>query len=233
MNQLSPNKIRLPFQTWIASSECAVQTNGLYSPPGQGPGPGHGLTHPPAAWFSSLHRPHYRNGDLSKGGFQVEVYDLDQPLARKTNFSPPRTSTLQEGLSGSGHDVIVMNQQTEENQNHSQQFNVRSLNSNSNGILDAEIGNGDQSSQSESEVSAMTPITSDDNFRRSRLVKSASSDGILGNKQNSGTAPDYLIPRRNSQDLCLSTESLESGLPELALVVGPQLPGKRTQISRS
>ena len=228
MNQLSPNKIRLTFQTWIASSECAVQTNGLYSPPGQGPGPGHGLTHPPAAWFSSLHRPHYRNGDLSKGGFQVEVYDLDQPMARNTNFSPPRTSTLEEGLSGGGHDV--MNQQTEENQNHSQQFNVRSKNSNSNRILDAEIGNGDQSSQSESEVPGMTPITSDDNFRRSRLVKSASSDGILGNKQNSGTAPDYLMPRRNSQELCLSTESLESGMPELAPVVGPQLPGKKTRL---
>ena len=208
LNNLSPNKVS-PFQTCIASSECAVQTNGLYSPPGQGPGPGHGLTHPPAAWFTSLHRPHYRNLDLSRRGFQVEIYDLDKPLARNTDFS------AQEGLNINGHDV--RNQKTEENQNHSQQFDVR----NSDRNLDAAIGIGDQN---KSVVLSKTPITSDNDFKRSRLVKSASSDGILG--QNSVSAPDYLMPGRNTQELCFSTESLESLLPELAPV---ELPGKRTR----
>ena len=112
----------------------------------------------------------------------------------------------------------MRNQKTEENQNHSQQFDVRNSDCN----LDAEIGIGDQN---KSAVLSKTPITSKTDFKRSRLVKSASSDGIL--EQNSVSAPDYLMPGRNTQEFCFSTESLESLLPELAPV---ELPGKIVEL---
>ena len=174
-----------------------MQTNGLYSPPGQGPGPGHGLTHPPAAWFTSLHRPHYRNGDLPAGSFKVQVYDLDQPMEGTTDFSPSRTSTPQESLSLHVQGHNIRNQQTEENQN------LQHV----------------QSVSPDHSLNAGIPIISDHDIKRSQLVKSASSNRILGCGQVSVTAQDYLMPKWKSQELCLSTESLESLLPELAPVV--------------
>ena len=194
-----------------------MQTNGLYSPPGQGPGPGHGLTHPPAAWFTSLHRPHYRNGDLPAGSFKVQVYDLDQPMAGTTDLSPSRISTSPESLQGHN----VRNQQTEENKNLQ---HVRSVSPDQS--LNAELGHNClyQSSPGHSGAGGLRkiPIISDHdnhNIKRPHLVKSASSNGILGFKQISVDAQDYLMPRCKSQELCSSTESLESLLPELVPVV--------------
>ena len=277
MNPLSPNLIRLPFQSWAASSECAVQTNGLYSPPGLGPG----LTQPPAAWFTSLHRPHYRNGLAGgqRGGYQLQVYDLDTPMTRPTEFAPPRTSTPLESKSvqGNGHSHRVSghkvrNQQTEGSQhwshlpvrdrdspNNKNRFSENKVSGRSLGggegrslssdnILDAEPAHcpahcpaprapGEQITQKEQ--LRKTSIPSDYDFKRARLVKSASSDGMISSQQNSNIitqsesiSADQQSPmrRRNPLEESLSKESLdniESELPELALVVGTEVSGKR------
>ena len=218
---------------WVASSECAVQTNGLYSPPGQGPGPGHGLTHPPPGWFTSLRRPHYRNGDVSGGGFQVQVFDLDQPMTKTADFSPPMSSTLKEDLGEhrKAQGLTSMNQQTEEKQVCLQQFHTQLVSSDPTICEELLSNTAIQSSLTDSAVPNEIQITSKHDWKRSRFVKSASTDGNLGSQQNSLVPPDFLMPKRNSLELFLSTESLVSLMPELAPVVDPELPGTRSHNS--